>query len=106
MLKSGLVQGLLFKGNWLKAGTKSSFLPYKLISEINKKSYNVNTLTGFQMAWSSKNSELTQGTLSESVNRGLEAGAKYFELYEIDILDKNNKEYLTKLNKALLYSNN
>lgn len=91
---------LAVQGNWLKAKTKAGFLPYDLISGLSEKDNEIEI--GFQMAWSSKNSIDSQGTIKESVSKGLRVNAGYFELYQVDILDENNKDYLIKLNNDLV----
>lgn len=97
---SKLGNRLAVQGNWLKAKTKTGFLPYDLISALSEKDNEIEI--GFQMAWSSKNSTESQGTIKESVSRGLKVNAGYFELYQVDILDENNKDYLIKLNSRLV----
>ena len=86
------------QGNWLTAHASDSFYPYKLILDLHKNNWkNI----GFQMARASRNNESLQGPLDASVQKGLNAGAKYFELYQIDILEESNKKFLEGLNKQL-----
>ena len=94
---------LAVQGNWLKAKTTTKFLPYRLLSDLDENNNNVEI--GFQMAWSSKNNTADQGTLQDAVKKGLNVGAKYFELYQVDILDKRNENYLRILNKELVRNN-
>jgi len=94
---------LSVQGNWLKAKTASGFLPYRLMSDLNETNKEVEI--GFQMAWSSKNNSANQGALEDAVKKGTDINAKYFEIYQADLLDAGNKEYLLKLNNKLVSSN-
>ena len=94
---------LSVQGNWLKSKTTAGFLPYLLLSELNENRKDIEI--GFQMARSSRNNIAAQGTLETAVNKGIDVNAKYFELYQVDILDINNKEYLIKLNDKLVKGN-
>ena len=87
------------QGNWLTAHTSDSFYPYKLIFDLHKNNW-INI--GFQMARASKTYESLQGSLEASVQKGLDAGARYFELYQVDILEESNGKFLEGLNKQLM----
>ena len=92
-----LGQHLCIQGNWLNAYTKDSFHPYEVILNLKK---NSNATIGFQMLGAVKN-ESRQGPLEESVQKGINAGARYFEIYEADIVDQRNKKLLTEIDKKL-----
>ena len=89
---------LCIQGNWLSAHTANSFYPYKVILDIKK---NNSANIGFQMLGASKY-ESRQGSLNMSVEKGLLAGARYFEIYQVDIMEPDNRKFLEKLNKRLI----
>jgi len=74
------------QGNWLAANTQDDFPEYALI-----KSYSSKTSVGFQMIWSytQDNGQRLGGTLRDSIQRGLDAGAKYLEIFLVDIQNSN-----------------
>ncbi len=88
---------LCVQGNWLSAHTANSFYPYKVILDIQK---NNSANIGFQMLGASKH-ESRQGSLDMSVEKGLLAGAMYFEIYQVDILEPDNRQFLEELDKRL-----
>lgn len=94
---SRLGQRLCIQGNWLSAHTMDSFHPYKVMHDLYKnKAVNV----GFQMLGAAKN-ESRQGSLDTAIQKGLNAGANYFEIYEIDIIDNRNRQLLEELDRRL-----
>lgn len=95
MMKLG--KAFCVQGNWLSARTMESFHPYKLLSDFGKKG---SARVGFQMLAPSAN-EARQGSLEVSIRKGLDAGARYFEIYEADIKEEQNKKLLEDLEKKL-----
>ncbi|MDA8168915.1 MAG: beta-galactosidase [Nitrospiraceae bacterium] len=83
------------QGNWLSAHTRDRFYPYHVMAGLNA---NVNK--GFQMLAASKNGS-RQGSLDVSIQKGLKAGARYFEIYEADIRDYNSRQLFEGLDKKL-----
>ncbi len=77
------------QGNFLAAKISDDFSAYVLI-----KSYSSKTTVGFQMLWSytQDNGKRLGGSLRDSIQRGLDAGAKYLEIYLSDIMNSGLSE--------------
>lgn len=95
---SKIENSLYVQGNWLSAHTTDSFYPYRVILDLKK---NNSTNIGFQMLGASKY-ESRQGSLDASIEKGLIAGAMYFEIYQVDIIEPGNRQFLEELNKRLV----
>lgn len=93
--------GKLFyiQGNWLSAYTTDSYYSHNVILDFRKKGVDN---VGFQMLGSSEFKAEQQGPLDVAVQKGLNAGAKYFEIYQEDITKANNSQFLTELDKKLV----
>ncbi len=74
--------GFSVQGNWLAAKTNPSFSLYQMVE-----SYSSKTTVGFQMLWFVTNdpSNRMGGTLRQAIDKGLQAGAKYMEIYSRDL---------------------
>jgi hypothetical protein len=94
---STLGQRFCTQGNWLSAHTRDSFVPYKTIESFKA---DKGITVGFQMLGASAN-ESRQGPLDLSIQKGLNAGAKYFEIYEADIKDVRNAPLLKEISDKL-----
>ena len=94
---SKLGQRLCIQGNWLSAHTQDSFLPYETIANFRA---DKSITTGFQMLGASAN-ESRQGSLNVAIQKGLTAGAGYFEIYEQDIKDVRNAPLLKEISDKL-----
>lgn len=70
--------GIALCGNWLKAGTNTNWLPYKLIQQ------HTVGVRGFQQLCNSANPRY-QGTLHESLVKAVAANVGYIEAYRADI---------------------
>ncbi len=75
------------QGNWLSARTKEDWFYYRLVREAAER-----TMVGFQMtaaASHAKSSEWgkLQGDLRTSLDKGIRAGASYFEIYQPDVVN-------------------
>lgn len=93
---SKLGQRLYIQGNFLSAYTRDSFHTYEVIFNLKKNNY-VNV--GFQMLGASDESRM--GNLTGAVQKGLDAGASYFEIYEKDVTIDRNRQLLMELDKRL-----
>ena len=89
---------LCIQGNWLTGHTNQRYYPYELMTRLKKED---NVTIGFQMLAAAAWKKRRQGSLEESVQKGLDAGAQYFEIYEMDILENRNRQLLEKLDKKL-----
>ena len=72
------------QGDFLSETTMPGFYHYELIKDCSTK-----TVAGFQMLWAAvwnPQSNNRQGDLQASIEKGLRAGASYFEIYEEDII--------------------
>jgi hypothetical protein len=95
---SKLGKRFCIQGDFLSAHTNESFDPYRVIREVRDK----NTATlGFQMLDSAYYRPQREGSLETAIAKGLQAGARYFEIYEADILDPQNSEIWDGLQKKL-----
>jgi hypothetical protein len=70
---------------------------YKLVRTLGKQGVNI----GFQMLDSARNRPDRQGSLRVSIEQGLAAGAQYFEIYQADLLQPQNRALLEELDKKL-----
>lgn len=93
---------LCIQGNWLSAYTPTpySFYPYNTILRLVQNKAGVNI--GFQMLGSSEFRATQQGPLDVAVQKGLNAGARYFEIYQEDIIKASNRQLFEELNKELM----
>lgn len=88
------------QGNWLAAKISDDFPPYILVKNYSKK-----TMVGFQMLWAYTwdNGKRLGGSFRKSIQRGLDAGARYLEIYPDDILNPDLRQDIEyahgKLNK-------
>jgi hypothetical protein len=82
------------QGDFLNARTNGLFYPYRVMREYREK-YGV-TL-GFQMADSAYYRPRREGPLETAIEKGLQAGAQYFEVFYADIIDPQNKELWERL---------
>ncbi len=90
-----LEEQICIQGNWLSQKTTRSFKPYKLIYDLNQK------MTSATIGFQTSGTESRSGPLEKSTQIGLNAGAKYFELYGADIMDSANTKFLTSLSEKL-----
>jgi hypothetical protein len=70
---------------------------YKLVQTLGKQGVNI----GFQMLDSAKDRPGRQGSLRGSIEQGLAVGAEYFEIYQADLMQPQNRDFLEELNKRL-----
>lgn len=75
------------QGNWLSDHTREGFPLYRLI-----KDYSKTTPVGFQMLGPNRPDSTT--SLREAIDRGVEAGARYLEIYESDFQDPDRSDDL------------
>jgi hypothetical protein len=75
------------QGNWLSDHTREGFPLYRLI-----KDYSKTTPVGFQMLGPTGPDSV--GSLREAIDRGIEAGARYLEIYESDFQDPEQTDDL------------
>lgn len=75
------------QGNWLSDHTRKEFPLYRLIRDYSK-----TAPVGFQMLRASRSG--SSGSLRAAVDRGIEAGARYFEIYATDFRDPDRSEDL------------
>jgi len=94
---SRIGERLCLQGNWLSAYIKDSFTPYREIMSVHKQH---KVTVGFQMLGTAKNM-LKQGPLDKAVQKGLKAGARYFEIYEQDIREQHNIEFFLGLDREI-----
>ncbi len=77
------------QGNWLSAFTNEEWYYYRLVRDSS-----LRTQVGFQMLASATHYPGRQGDLGTALDKGLRAGASYFEVYEPDVL---NQEFADEL---------
>ena len=91
--ESAIRKNFRIQGNYLKASTDTNYLPHQLITDFDE------IKAGFQMVSTSRSPRL--GSLEGAIDMGLEAGARYFEIYETDIRDETYSKLLEETNKEL-----
>ncbi len=74
------------QGNWLAAKTNPNFPLYQVVENYSSK-----TAVGFQMLWFVTNDPTNRmgGTLRQAIDKGLQAGAKYLEIYTRDLSNQS-----------------
>jgi hypothetical protein len=82
------------QGNWLSDHTREGFPLYRLI-----KDYSKTTPVGFQMLGPTRPD--SAGALREAIDRGIEAGARYLEVYESDFQNPERSDDLRYAAKRL-----
>jgi len=70
---------------------------YKLVQTLGQQGVNI----GFQMLDSAKDRPGRQGSLRLSIEQGLSAGAQYFEIYQADLLQPQDRPLFQELDKKL-----
>jgi len=83
------------QGNWLSDRTRKESPLYRLIQDYSK-----TTPVGFQMLGST--GPASAGALREAIDRGIEAGARYLEIYESDFLNPERSDDLRYAAKRLV----
>jgi hypothetical protein len=78
---------LCIQGDWLSAKIGKSFPLYQIVQD-----YANYANVGFQMLCDTDDKERFGGTLREAINKGLDAGASYMEIYSVDIKNPDYEE--------------
>jgi hypothetical protein len=94
--RSRLGKRLCAQDNQLSDHHENS-VTYKLVQTLGKQGVNI----GFQMLDSTKERPGRQGSLRLSLEQGLAAGAQYFEIYQADLLEPQNRDLLEEVNRRL-----